>query len=52
MAETIKKQFFKQNFHKQIANFDNNWLIFKNGQVVEILFPEKMINDLSESQNF
>ena len=24
MAETIKKKFLKQNFHKQIAEFDNN----------------------------
>ena len=30
MAETIKKHFPKQNFYKQIVEFDNNLFIFEN----------------------
>ena len=30
MAEIIKKHFPKRNFYKQIAEFDNNLLIFGN----------------------
>ena len=30
MAETFKKNFPKQTFYKQIAEFDNNLFIFKN----------------------
>ena len=30
MAETIKNHFPKQNFYKQIAEFNNNLFIFEN----------------------
>ena len=30
MAETIKKNFSKRNFYKQIDEFDNNLFIFEN----------------------
>ena len=48
MAEMIKKQFFKENFYKQIAVFDNNEFNFKNRN----LFLKKMDLDLLESHHF
>ena len=47
MAETIKNSFLKQNFLNLIIF--NSISKIGNGQVVENLFPEKTIHDLSET---
>ena len=55
MAETIEKRFFqKKIFLNKLLNLIiiNSVSKTENGQVVENLFPEKMIHNSLESQHF